>query len=298
MKFGKVDHPELIDFVLPPDHPDTLKVLSGNVRTKNVNVYVGCAKWNKQDLANFYPRGTRDELTYYATQFNCIELNATFYNNYGAEQIRKWKDKTPDDFRFFPKVPQVISHLRRLSNVEGMTEEFCDNVAAFESRLGMAFLQLHDNFGPRNFDRLTAFVSSFPQGIPLALELRNTEWFNNEQVSGALYDLLEKYQITNIITATAGRRDLLHMRLTTPSAFIRWVGANHESDYRRLDDWLERLKTWVDQGLQNLFFFVHQNHEKESPLLSAYFIKKLNATFGWQLKVPLTPGGESLELKF
>ncbi|MEM9001058.1 MAG: DUF72 domain-containing protein, partial [Bacteroidota bacterium] len=79
MKFGKVDHPELIDFTIPENHPDTDALLSTFKTDANLQVYVGCAKWNRQDLKNFYPRGTKDELQYYASQFNCIELNATFY---------------------------------------------------------------------------------------------------------------------------------------------------------------------------------------------------------------------------
>lgn len=59
MKFGQVDHPELIDFTIPPDHPDTAVVLSRYKGGGVPNVYVGCAKWNRQDLKNFYPRGTK-----------------------------------------------------------------------------------------------------------------------------------------------------------------------------------------------------------------------------------------------
>ena len=77
------------------------------------------------------------------------------------------------------------------------------------------------------------------------------------------------------------------MRLTTPIAFIRYVGANHSSDKARLDDWVTRLKTWQEQGLQKLYFFVHQNIEKESPLLSAHFIENLNKELGTQLALPL-----------
>ena len=87
---------------------------------------------------------------------------------------------------------------------------------------------------------------------------------------------------------TAGRRDLMHMRLTTPTAFVRWVGANHPSDYARLDEWVERIADWKKQGLTELNFFVHQNLEKESPLLSAYLIKKLNIKLGTDLQIPLT----------
>jgi hypothetical protein len=79
----------------------------------------------------------------------------------------------------------------------------------------------------------------------------------------------------------------LHMRLTTPSAFIRYVGANdQQSDRKRLDDWIDRLKIWVDQGLRDIYFFVHQNIEMESPLLSAYFIEKVNKEFGLTLPLP------------
>lgn len=81
---------------------------------------------------------------------------------------------------------------------------------------------------------------------------------------------------------------MLHMRLTTNAAFVRYVGANHDSDYTRLDDWLERIKSWKQQGLEKLYFFVHQNVEEASPLLSAYFIRKMNESLGTALKVPET----------
>ena len=78
------------------------------------------------------------------------------------------------------------------------------------------------------------------------------------------------------------------MRLTTPTAFVRYVGANHASDYTRLDDWIERIATWKSKGLAELYFFIHQNTEKESPLLAAYFIERLNRKVGTDLKVPQT----------
>ncbi|MCB0467077.1 MAG: DUF72 domain-containing protein, partial [Aequorivita sp.] len=143
-----------------------------------------------------------------------------------------------------------------------------------------------DNFGPKNIDRLEPFFKMLPKDIKPAIEFRHTDWFNNEEVAGELYKILEKYNITNAIVDSAGRRDLLHMRLTTPTAFIRYNGANHQSDYARLDDWVDRLETWIDEGLQNIYFFVHQNLEKASPLLSAHFIKKANERFGTNLHIP------------
>jgi uncharacterized protein YecE (DUF72 family) len=186
-------------------------------------------------------------------------------------------------------VNQLISHLKRLNNTDPIVEEYCDNISHFEEKLGMVFLQLHNNFGYKNFDKLTHFIEIFPRAIPLAVEMRHTEWFTDEKISNELFTFFEKHHTTNVIVDTAGRRDMLHMRLTTPVAFIRYVGSNEpQSDRDRLDDWLERLKSWVDLGLRDIYFFVHQNIEKESPLLSAYFIEKLNKTFKLDLKIPAT----------
>ncbi len=81
---------------------------------------------------------------------------------------------------------------------------------------------------------------------------------------------------------------MMHMLLTTPAALIRYAGANHESDYTRLDDWIDRIAVWKKQGHSQLYFFVHQNIEEESPVLSAYFIEKLNKKIGTDLKIPTT----------
>lgn len=209
------------------------------------------------------------------------------------EQVITWRDKTPDDFRFFPKITQSISHMRRLNNVDELLTVYCDSVSNFEDKLGMVFLQLHDNFGYKNYDRLENFIEKWPKAIPLAVELRNAEWFNDQAVSNKVYELFEEHQVTNILVDTAGRRDLLHMRLTTPKVFVRYVGANNpESDRERLDDWLQRFKVWVGLGLRDIYFFVHQNFEMESPVLSAYLIEKLNKEFGLDLKIPKLLGSD------
>lgn len=286
MKFGKVLHPELIDFSLPKTHPDTVKLLEKNKKTNDLSFYVGCAKWNKTDLKGFYPKGTKDELTYYSSQFNSIELNATFYRQFSGEQFKKWKDKTPTGFKFFPKLTQEISHFKRLQDVSDAVNIYLDNVLYLEEKLGTIFLQLHNNFRITNFDRVVDFVESWPKEVPLSLECRHTDWFTNTSISNEFYNLLEAYNVSNTLVDTAGRRDILHMRLTNNEAFIRFVGANHESDYNRLDDWVLRLKEWTDLGLCNIHFFIHQNVEEASSLLANYFIENLNNKLGTNLKIP------------
>ena len=286
MKFGNVDNPESIDFTLPSDHIDTARVLN-KVKDDNLpEIYMGCAKWNKADLKGFYPKGVKDELQYYSSQFNAVELNATFYRIFPAEQFMNWHEKTPKGFKFFPKLNQEISHWKRLNEVQAVVENYLYNASNLKEKLGTIFLQMHNNFSPKDFNRVVHFVEYWPKEIPLAIEFRHTDWYNNETVSNQLYDLLETKNISNVIVDTAGRRDLLHMRLTNPAAFVRYVGANHPTDYTRLDDWIKRLKEWQDQGIKEIDFFIHQNIEKESPLLSAYFIKRLNEKLGSNLKIP------------
>lgn len=286
MKFGQVKNPEEIDFTLPVTPQATLELLKKNKIEAPMEIAVGCAKWNKTDLKGFYPKGTKDELAYYSTQFNAIELNATFYNSPSKQQVETWKNKTPEDFKFFPKVPQSISHYGRLLNVSEKMTDFVDATVMFEEKLGMAFLQMHDNYKPKDVDRLASFLSSVPKGYPLAVEVRNEEWFSDLDISQRLYALLENTRTTNVLVDTAGRRDMVHMRLTTPVAFIRYVGANHPSDYDRLLEWVKVIKAWKNAGLQKLYFFIHQNIELESPLLAAHFVRHLNKEVGSTLKIP------------
>lgn len=294
MKFGRVPHPEAINFTLPKDHLDTATILNKNKTNQPFNVYVGCAKWNRNDLKGFYPRGTKDELVYYSSQFNAIEMNATFYRVFPAKQFETWYEKTPDYFRFFPKLNQEISHWKRLKGVEETLQHYLINVSCLKEKIGSFFLQMHTNFTPKDFDNVVSFIENWDNQFPLAVEFRHTNWFNDYKVAEKLYYLLEHNAISNIIVDSAGRRDIMHMRLTTPTAFVRYVGTNHSSDYTRLDDWVDRVEQWQQQGLQKLYFFIHQNTEVKSPLLASYFIKQLNNRLGIALKMPNEAQQETL----
>lgn len=286
MIFGQVQDPGAVDFTLPKDSPETRRVLQSHKNNKPFEVYIGCAKWNRTDLKGFYPRGTKDELTYYATQFNSIELNATFYGMPDWKQVETWKEKTPGGFKFFPKLTNTISHFKRLIDVKEPVDAFCNAISNFGDKLGMAFLQLHDNFKPKDFERLEKVLREFPKGVPLGVEVRNGEWFSDEKAKARFENLLEELGMANIIVDTAGRRDMLHMRLTSPVAFVRYVGANHPTDVTRLDQWVKRIAKWREEGLQQLYFFVHQNIELESPLLATHFIEQMNSEFGLSLHLP------------
>ena len=283
MKFGAIDNPEGQDLGLPPAN----LVINGQTG-ESFQAWVGAGKWEKKYLHNFFPPGTKDELGYYAGQFNSLEFNATHYKRYSGEQYEKWAELVPEDFKFFPKLNKWITHTKWLNGIEQSTTEFVDSVSHLGKKLGVIWGQLPDKFAPKFFDRIQAFVefwksSGFP---PLAIELRNTDWFNDPVIAPEFYKVLEENGIGNIIVDTAGRRDLMHMRLTTPTAFIRWVGCNHAVDYKRLDDWVDRLTDWKSQGLRELYFFIHENQEEKIPQLAEHFIIKLNQKTGLNLTVP------------
>ena len=292
MDFGKLPDISRVNFALPPDHPDTLPLLSKYKPEGKVTpaVYIGLPVWvNKAWAGSYYPAGMpdKDSLLWYGRQFNTIELNSTHYHIPNQSTVERWRQTVPQGFTFCPKFPQLISHETPLSRSLDLTATFCEAIAGLEEKLGDTFLQLPPTFGPKQLAELEAFVQFVPESVPLAVELRNPDWFADNVVSLELFEVLEKYNAGTVLTDVSGRRDVLHMRLTTPTAMIRFVGNNlHPTDYSRIDEWVARLKVWFDAGLQKLYFFVHEPDNTASPELATYLIERLNKTCGLDMKAP------------
>lgn len=285
VKFGKVENPEAYNTDLPSDHADTQKVLQSS-SGELPKVFIGCPRWAKAELKGFYPKGVKDELSYYSTQFNAIELNAYYYRIFPSNVVEGWYERSSPSFVFFPKVPQLISQFRRLKNCEHELNDFFASISNFKEKLGTVFLQMNDNYGPEHMLDLTHFVSHWPTDVPLTVELRHPGWYSDTVVFNELCAMLQAYQVGHTITDTLGRRDLVHMRLTNSSCFVRFTGANHASDFTRIDDWYERLTEWKDQGIQQINFFIHQTIERDLQLLSARLIQKINEGWGYTMHVP------------
>jgi len=295
MDFGKIPLEELInvDFSLPEDTALTKKVLKQAQKPKMPALYVGCAKWGRKEWVGLiYPEKTREAkfLDEYVKHFNSIELNAVFYQMPKAEQIKTWKDKAAAegrDFKFFPKVSRTISHIRRLKNAEEDTSNYLQNISEFGEFLGPCFLQLSDNFGPKNFDILKEYLEHLPADFNLFVEVRHPDWYNDAVARKDLFELLHQVKKGAVITDASGRRDCVHMELPTPDAFIRFVGNGlHPTDYKRIDEWVDRLSDWTENGLNSIYFFLHQHDEKDTPILADYTIKKLNERLGTTLAEP------------
>lgn len=276
MDFGRVPTATLadIDFKLTAEPVFNKKVLKGKPVKKPL-IYTGCAKWGiKEWVGTLYPTGTKEArfLDEYVKHFNSIELNATHYQIYGAPTIAKWAEKAKGrHFKFCPKVPQTISHFSNLVNAGDKTSAFLEGIMAFGDHLGPIFLQLSDKFGPAKRDNLYTYLRSLPTDLQFFLELRHPQWFADEAIRLELFETLRKLKIGAVITDAAGRRDVLHMHLPIPKVFIRYVGNSlHPTDYERIDDWVNRINYWVDNGLKECYFFMHMHNEATSPQLAEY----------------------------
>lgn len=297
MDFGKVpaDSIKDIDFTLPQDGAQTAKTLVGLKPIKDPGFFIGCAKWGRKEwVGMIYPPKTKEAnfLDEYVKHFNSIELNAVFYSIPSADLIRKWKQKAEENaghqFLFCPKFSRTISHIKRLKDAEVPTDLYLASIHEFGEFLGPCFLQLGDNFGPKNADILENYLKHLPQDLEVFVEVRHEEWFSDPAARSRLFEMLAKYKKGAAITDASGRRDCVHMELTTPEVFIRFVGngaAYQDSDFARVDEWTARIKTWLGMGLKKVYFFLHQHDEKDTPILANYTIEQFNKLLG--AKVPV-----------
>jgi uncharacterized protein YecE (DUF72 family) len=246
----------------------------------NAKFYVGLAKWGRKEwIGKLYPRGTKESSFQqeYQKHFNTIEFNSTHYKLPSELDIHRWLEKAKDsDLIFCPKLYQGISHFGSLSDKQFLTDTFVKIVCKLGNHLGPVFVQVSDKFGPKRKEELFAYLRTLPSGLQFFLEVRHADWFH-APVINELVDTLQKLKIGFVITDTAGRRDVVHMNLTIPKTMIRFVANDmHPTDFVRLDDWISRIKYWVDGGLQEMYFFMHSLDESYAPELANYLIKGLN----------------------
>ena len=162
MEFGRVPEKELdqIDFSLPPDPAFNETILKGK-RLKKAKVYLGCAKWGRDEwVGKIYPQGTKekDYLQHYVRHYNSIELNATHYRLWGEKAVEKWSEKAKgQDFKFCPKMYQGVTHRGSLTGKDFQLNEFFRGITAFRQHLGPVFIQVSDTFSPKRKAELYSF---------------------------------------------------------------------------------------------------------------------------------------------
>ncbi len=282
MEFGRVDEALLnaIDFNLPPEPAYNQQILSGK-KNDTAKLYLGCAKWGRPEwVGKIYPHKTKEKdfLQHYVQHYNSIELNATHYKVYGEAGIRKWAEKaTGTNFKFCPKLYKGITHRGSLKGKDFITNEFFRGIVEFKQHLGPIFIQVSDTFSTKRKQELFDYLATLPKDLEFFIEVRHPDWFAKEKEQSDLLNFLTSNNMGFVITDTAGRRDCAHMHLTIPKAFIRYVGNSlHATDYTRCNAWIDRMQYWLENGMQELYFFMHMHDEATSPELTVYLVDELN----------------------
>ena len=145
-------------------------------------IRIGTQGWAYDVWAGpFYPPGTRsvDYLTVYARGFETVEVDSTFYAIPAAKTMRGWAQRTPDDFTFALKLPQDITHERRLRNTDEVTAEFFDRARELGNKLGPVLIQLGPDFGITELPAVAQFLPKLPRDIRFAIEFRQRAWIHD-----------------------------------------------------------------------------------------------------------------------
>ncbi len=132
--------------------------------------------------------------------------------------------KTPETFRFCPKIPKAISHEATLLDNIPRAQEFIEGMRGLGKRLGPMFLQLPPRFSPEHIAELQNFLSVWPRDIRLAVEVRHLDWFDSTY-NEELNQLLAEHNMARVTIDTRPIRDLAGDKILEGTAYGSLVGA-------------------------------------------------------------------------
>jgi uncharacterized protein YecE (DUF72 family) len=205
-------------------------------------VRVGCSGWNYADWRRrVYPQGCPPSrwLAHYATLFDTVEVNSTFYRLARPEAVARWVEQTPPDFLFTVKASRYLTHIKRLADMGRGVERLYAGIAPLvgSPKMGPVLWQLPERFR-RDDERLAFALERLPSGRH-CLEFRHPSWFASD-----VFGLLHTYGVAFVIGHDA-RRPLPDSPLTTDWTLIRF---HHGARGRRgnyseteLRDWAARI---------------------------------------------------------
>lgn len=154
-----------------------------------MQVYIGTSGWSFANWVGvLYPEGLPQNkwLNYYSQVFNCVEVNSTFYRLFKTNTYQSWIRSVDDKFKFIIKIPQEISHKKRLINVQKDLDDFFENIQVLKHKMGLLLLQLPPSFNTP-IDIFSEVVSYIRSYYPLAVEFRNY-YANSDEVLNVLIE--------------------------------------------------------------------------------------------------------------
>ncbi len=220
------------------------------------SVRVGCSGWMYDDWRGVvYPADLpkREWLPYYATLFDTVELNTTFYRLPSATAVDGWRDAVPPGFLFAAKLGAFGTHRKKLREPEWWLPNHLERIARLGPTLGPTLAQLPPRW-KRNAGRLDEFLAQVPDDQRWAVEVRDPSWLHDE-----VLDVLRRHQVALCI------HDLVPdhpWELTTGWTYVRFHGPNaldqpYVGPYGpdRLRPAADRLAGWVTAGVDVYAYF-------------------------------------------
>lgn len=259
--------------------------------------HLGCTSWGlKEWVGTFYTDdASRDDfLSQYASVFNTVEGNTTFYNVPSDETVKRWGEQTPKGFKFCFKFHRSITHYSRLKEAEEQVPRFLETFDPIADRLGPFHIQLPPQFSPDDFDRLEALMNLLPSAYSYALEVRHPEFFDRGRVENRLVRLLESFHVDRVIFDTRKLHSMSSQDPTVQKAqerkpkvpvrfnatgsrpFVRFVGANDPLNNQTwLKEWAIIVADWIRDGLHP-YVFTHSPDQVGQPPIARSFHRMLS----------------------
>ena len=208
-------------------------------------VHVGCSGWTYAHWRGVvYPKGLpqRRWLEHYATLFDTVEVNATFYRLPSRDTVAAWVETVPERFVFVVKASRYLTHVRRLRDPGRGVERFYASIDPLVSspKLGPVLWQLPETFH-RDDERLARALDRLPPGRH-AFEFRHPSWFEPE-----VYSLLRERRAALVIGDHPERPFQAH-ELTADWTYVRFHhgsrGRRGNYSERELEGWARRIRAW------------------------------------------------------
>jgi uncharacterized protein YecE (DUF72 family) len=230
-------------------------------------ILVGCSGWNYKHWRNgvFYPSrlAAKAWLGFYASEFDTVELNTTFYRLPRRTAVERWVAETPPEFVFAVKVSRYMTHVKRLQDVEWHLPLLLDRIECLlgTPKLGPLLWQLPPTL-QRDDKRLEIALASFPRDLRHAIEFRHESWFTD-----AVLDLLRAHEVALVVADRPEIRGFQTDHVTTNFVFVR---LHHGSRGRRgnysqteLEEWARRIRGWA--GSRDVYVYFNNDWEGFAP---------------------------------
>ncbi|REC78624.1 DUF72 domain-containing protein [Chryseobacterium elymi] len=150
---------------------------------KKGSLYIGCSGFYNNDWkGSLYPENaqSKDFLTLYSQGFNTVEINSTFYRKPTAKTLLKWHDETPEEFKFFIKIPRAISHEKRLKDSKEDISEFCTHIQTHLKEKLSGFLYQFPPSFKKSKENIALILTSLDFNYLNVIEFRHNSWWTDE----------------------------------------------------------------------------------------------------------------------